>query len=145
MSEVFIDTSVLVAAMTGSEAFHAECRQIVRSGAIGIYAHGIVETFSTLTGGGRGFRLDAESVRAALEMGFVPLLKAVGLSPGETLSVMGECKSRGVRGGAIYDFLHLAAAKKAGAKRFYTLNTADFTAFHRAGDPEIVHPRDHGT
>ena len=53
---------------------------------------------------------------------------------------MGESQSRGVRGGAIHDYLHLVAARKVGAQRFYTLNVSDFQSFHRQGDPEIVHP-----
>jgi len=49
-------------------------------------------------------------------------------------------KTRGVRGGAIYDYLHLVAARKSGAKKFYTLNLSDFLSFHRPGDPEILAP-----
>jgi hypothetical protein len=45
-----------------------------------------------------------------------------------------------LRSGAIYDYLHLVAARKAGAARLYTLNVSDFRSFHRPGDPEIVHP-----
>jgi len=41
---------------------------------------------------------------------------------------------------AIYDYLHLVAARKAKAARFYTLNVTNFTAIHRPGDPEIEHP-----
>ncbi|MCX6880214.1 MAG: hypothetical protein NTW21_41385 [Verrucomicrobia bacterium] len=51
-----------------------------------------------------------------------------------------EAPDRGVRGGAIYDYLHLVAARKGGATRLYTLNVTDFQAFQRPGDPEIVHP-----
>lgn len=56
------------------------------------------------------------------------------------LAAMREAESRGVRGGAIFDYLHLAAARHAGAQRFYTLNVSNFRAFYREGDPEIVHP-----
>jgi hypothetical protein len=49
-------------------------------------------------------------------------------------------KIRGVSGRAIYVYLHLIAARKAGAKRFYTLNLNDFLSFHRPGDPEILSP-----
>jgi hypothetical protein len=53
---------------------------------------------------------------------------------------MRETEARGVRGGAVFDYLHLAAARKAKAARFYTLNVSHFRSFHRPGDPEIVHP-----
>jgi len=62
------------------------------------------------------------------------------LSETELLDAYAESESRGVRGGAIYDFLHLVAARKAGADRMETLNTTDFQAFWRPGDPSIAHP-----
>ena len=51
-----------------------------------------------------------------------------------------QAQGRGVRGGGIYDYLHLVAARKAKARRMYTLNLSNFRAWHRTGDPEIVHP-----
>jgi hypothetical protein len=36
------------------------------------------------------------------------------------------------------DYLHLFAARKAGAVEFHTLNYRDFQAFQRPGDPQIV-------
>ena len=47
----FIDTSVLVAAMVADEDFHAECGALLDARSVGIFAHGLVETFSALTGG----------------------------------------------------------------------------------------------
>ena len=64
----------------------------------------------------------------------------VTLTPREMLAAMRDTQSRGVGGAAIFDFLHLIAAKKAGAARLSTLNTRHFQAFHRRGDPEIIHP-----
>lgn len=138
----FIDSSVLVAAIVGSEAFHSECRSLVVKGRCGMHAHGIAETFSTLTAGRMEFRLSAEIVAGMLEDSFVPLLTIASLTPGEMLRTMREAESRGVRGGAIFDCLHLAAARKAKAAKFYTLNISNFRAFHRAGDPEIAHPNE---
>jgi predicted nucleic acid-binding protein len=45
-----------------------------------------------------------------------------------------------VRGGAIYDWLHLAAARKAGAEVFITLDQRDFQSLMRPGDPRIEMP-----
>lgn len=53
---------------------------------------------------------------------------------------MSVSQDRGVRGGAIYDFLHLRAARKVSASRLYTKDVIDFKSFHRPGDPEILHP-----
>ena len=75
-----------------------------------------------------------------LENDFLPFLQLTALTPPETLRAMRDCQNRGVRGGAVFDYLHLVAARKAKAARLYTLNVAHFRSFHRAGDPEILHP-----
>ena len=139
-AETCIDTSVLVAAMVGTEAFHGECRALVVTRKMGMYAHGIAETFSTLTGGRGAFRLSAETAAEFLNEHFVPVLEVVTLTPAEMLKAMRESQPRGVRGGAIFDYLHLVAARKARAKRLYTLNVANFRSFHRSGDPDVLHP-----
>lgn len=136
----FIDTSVLVAAIVGTEAFHSKCRVIVSNGRCGMYGHGITEAFSTLTGGKKSFRLSAEIASKMLAQSFVPLLAITALSATEMLRAMREAESRGVRGGGIFDYLHLFAARKAKAAKLYTLNISNFRACHRPGDPEIVHP-----
>ena len=136
----FIDTSVLVAAMIGTEDFHEPCRALVAEGESHIYAHGMAEAFSTLTGGRKAFRLGAEVASELLSEHFAPRLTITSLSPTEVLRAMRDAESRGVRGGAVFDYLHLVAARKAKAAKFYTLNISNFRSFHRAGDPEIVHP-----
>ena len=45
-----------------------------------------------------------------------------------------------VRGGAIFDYLHLVTARQHEADQFYTLNTSHFQSIWRDGDPAIVHP-----
>ncbi len=136
----FIDASVLVAAMVADEDFHAKCNALLDAGSVGIFTRGLVETFSTLTGGRSAFRMSADDASAILEDDFVPSLEVISLSPAETLRAMRESKQRGVRGGVIFDYLHLVAARKAKAKRLYTLNVSNFRSFHRPGDPDIVHP-----
>lgn len=137
---VFIDTSVLVAAIIESEPHHAECRPLVAKGGCHIYAHGLAEAFSTLTGGKKNFRLGASAVAAMLEDHFAPRFSITALTAAEMLRAMREAESRGVRGGAIFDYLHLVAARKAKAASLYTLNVSNFRSFQRAGDPAIVHP-----
>jgi predicted nucleic acid-binding protein len=44
----------------------------------------------------------------------------------ETLAALDKGRRHGVRGGHIHDFLHVAAARKAGADKIYTLNLDDF-------------------
>lgn len=135
-----IDTSVLVAAMVGTEAFHDACDALMDHQGIGIYSHGLAETFSTLTGGRKSFRMSSTQAALILEEDYLPCLTVINLSPADMLQAMRETEARGVRGGGIFDYLHLVAARKAGADRIYTLNISNFLAFHRPGDPEIVHP-----
>jgi len=136
----FIETSVLVASIVASEPHHADCARLLDQGGLGLYAHGLVETFSVLTGGRKPFRLSPKQALEMVETDYLPCLRVTVLSATETLRAMRDCHSRGVQGGAIFDYLHLAAARKAQADRIYTLNASHFRAFHRAGDPEIVRP-----
>ena len=105
-----------------------------------IHAHALTETFSILTGGRLGLRIPAVDAASILKDQVAPRLDLEPLNEIDLLTAYGESEARGIRGGAIHDFLHLVAARKAGAKRFYTLNVGDFLSFHRPGDPEIVHP-----
>jgi predicted nucleic acid-binding protein len=137
---VFIDTSVLVAAMVATENFHEPCRELVAEGTPHFYGHGIAEAFSTLTGGRKSFRVPADVAAELLEAHFVPRLSLTSLTPAEMLRALRDTESRGVRGGGIFDYLHLVAARKAKATRFYTLDLSNFQAFRRTGDPEVLHP-----
>lgn len=51
-----------------------------------------------------------------------------------------RARAHGVRGGAVYDYMHLVAARKGKADVLFTLNLSDFQHLHREGDPEIRHP-----
>jgi predicted nucleic acid-binding protein len=136
----FIDTSVLVAAVVSTEAFHEECDVLLDGVGLGMFSHGLAETFSTLTGGRRSFQMPAPLATHLLEEDYLPCLTLTSLTPSEMLRAMRDAEFRGVRGGAIFDYLHLVAARKAKATKLYTLNVSNFRAFHRTGDPEIVHP-----
>jgi hypothetical protein len=75
-----------------------------------------------------------------LEQSVLPYVQPQALTGKDMLAALGECESRGVRGGAIYDWLHLAAARKAGAEVFFTLDLRDFQSLARRGDPRIEVP-----
>jgi hypothetical protein len=113
---------------------------VLLSGRHSVIAHAFTETFSTLTGGRLGFRVPSSDAAKMLRQQIAPKLSSILLDESELLAAFEEAEIRGVRGGAIYDYLHLIAARKAGAKRFYTLNLGDFLSFHRPGDPEILSP-----
>ncbi|HMO49235.1 MAG TPA: hypothetical protein PKB14_24825 [Rubrivivax sp.] len=67
-------------------------------------------------------------------------MKTHALAGKDMLGALAECEARGVRGGAIYDWLQLAAAGKAGAELLLTLDLRDFRSLARRGDPRIEMP-----
>ena len=135
-----VDSSVLVAAVVDSEKHHAVCLALLRTGGLGAHVHALVETFNTLTGGRLSPRVLPSVAAQILETSVLPRVETVSLPARTLILAMKEAESRGVRGGAIYDYLHLVAARREKARRIYTLDVSNFRAFHRSGDPEIVHP-----
>lgn len=135
-----LDTSILVAALCPDEMHHAECLALLREGGHVVYIHSLLETFSTLTGGRRRMRVDAELVARLLDETVRPRVTVVELSNAEIFAVLHTARNHGIRGGAVYDFMHLVAARKAGAECIYTLNLADFEGIRREGDPEVHSP-----
>lgn len=135
-----LDTSVLVAALHEAAPEHATARRVLLSGKCVIHAHALSETFSILTGGRLGIRVPAMDAASILKEQIADRLQIVLLTDGDLLDAYAQASMRGVRGGAIHDYLHLVAARKAGTQRLYTLNTNDFRAFSRPGDPEILEP-----
>lgn len=79
-------------------------------------------------------RLTATQAVQLLTVNILPRVKIVDLSAAAVLRSLATAESRGIRGGAVHDVLHLIAARKARARKLYTLN---FLAFHHPGDPEI--------
>jgi hypothetical protein len=96
--------------------------------------------FSTVTGGRTSLRLGPDAAIDLIEQDFLRCLEITILTSLEALRAMRETHARGVRGAAIFDYLHLVAARKAKAARLYTLNVSNFRSFHRPGDPDIIHP-----
>lgn len=135
-----IDSSVIIAAMNSADPDHKACLKLLTSHRNFAYTHSLSETFSTLTGGRLGFRIPAAMAAEMLRKQLKPRIELISLDAEDLLSAYENCESRGIRGGAIYDYLHLVAARKAGVKTFHTLNGSDFLSFHRPGDPKIVVP-----
>jgi predicted nucleic acid-binding protein len=135
-----VDSSVLVAALVEIEPHHRACTALLDKANLLVYSHGLAEAFNTLTGGRSGYRIAASQVVELIESSILPYVEVVTVSPKEMVAAMQQAQPRGVRGAAIFDFLHLVAARKAKVSRLYTLDVSDFQSFHRLGDPEIVHP-----
>ena len=131
---------MILASLDPDEIHHAACDRVVSAGGNGIYLHALAETFSILTGGRHGRRLGAAVAARLIEQSILPYVQTQTLTGKDMMAALAECESRGVRGGAIYDWLHLAAARNAGAELLITLDLRDFQSLARPGDPRIEMP-----
>lgn len=137
---LLLDTSVVIASLDGNEPRHAACDRLLAAGGHRLYAHALAETFSILTGSRQGRRLRPALAVELIESSVLPFVELVHLTGKETMAAIAETERRGVRGGAVYDWLHLAAARKAGAEALVTLDVRDFQALAKPGDPYVRAP-----
>lgn len=135
-----LDTSVLLASLDPDEAHHSACDRLVSAGGHKAHVHALAETFSVLTGGRQGRRVGAAVAVQLIEQSLLPYVQFQALSSKDVMSALAACEARGVRGGAVYDWLHLASARKAGSDALVTLDGRDFRALTRPGDPRIETP-----
>lgn len=135
-----LDSSVLVAALVPDEERHAESLELLMEGVHVVYSHAFLETFSTLTGGKLGVKVDADFAAKLLGETILPRVQVIELNMEDRLAALRQAKKQGVRGGAVYDYMHLVAARKAKVEALYTINLSDFTGLTREGDPEIRRP-----
>lgn len=110
------------------------------AGGHALYVHALAETFSILTGGRLGRRVNAAAATELLDQSVLPFVSIQSLSGKEVMAALSECEARGVCGGAVYDLLHLAAARKAKAEVLLTLDERNFRALVKPGDPRIENP-----
>ncbi|MBK8038447.1 MAG: PIN domain-containing protein [Verrucomicrobiaceae bacterium] len=138
--KVAVDSSLLIAALITTEDGHDECHQVLETNECSAHIHALAEVFNTLTGSRLGFRVPANEATVMIRDELLPHLTCFELNAEEVIAAFEEAERRGIRGGAVFDYLHLAAAKKALASKLYTLDAQDFRHFHRPGDPDIVQP-----
>jgi predicted nucleic acid-binding protein len=132
---------VLIAALLPSEDHHGASAAVLNgTDTMVVHVHALNETFATLTGGSLGFRVDADLTARLLREQIVARAAMVVLDAEEVTDALDKARAHGVRGGAVYDYMHLVAARKGKADVLYTLNLTDFQHLHREGDPEIRRP-----
>jgi predicted nucleic acid-binding protein len=137
---VLLDTSVVIASLDADEPNHAACDRLLATGGHLLFAHALAETFSILTGARMGRRVRPALAAQLIKESVLPFVELVHLTGKETMAVLAETEKRGVRGGGVYDLLHLAAARKAGADALVTLDLRDFQSLAGAGDPSVRAP-----
>jgi predicted nucleic acid-binding protein len=140
----FFDTTVLVAAMVEDESRHDACAGALEAADNGFAAsHSIAECYATLTGGRLGVQLPVVDAAHLIRYNLHERLSLVTLSAAEYFKLLDHAGPAGARGGAIYDLLLLACARKARAERIYTLNDRHFAALAPDMAALIVIPGEH--
>lgn len=88
----------------------------------------MAECFATLTGGKLGIQLSLADAAHLIRHNTYDQLSLVSLSTAEFMRMINRAGPAGARGGAIYDLLLLACARKVKAAKIYTLNDRHFRA-----------------
>jgi len=127
-----LDTSCLVAAVCAWHRHHdATRREIERRDTAGeklvLAAHSLAETFSVLTRLPEPHRLRPDDALALIEANWGET-RLVALAGSDYRSTLRRCREVGIGGGAVYDALIAACARKA---RVATLVTWDLEGFER--------------
>ena len=126
----FFDSSSLLAAMIEDEPGHETALAALASTRDGYAStHSLAECFATLTGGRMTSRLTPAIAAELVEVNVAKRLTLVSLTQAEIAAALRTAASVGARGGAIYDVLLLAVARKCRADRIHTLNHRHFAAF----------------
>lgn len=133
MTAYLLDTGCLVAAVCAWHIHHeATRREIERRGAAGeelvLAAHSLAETFSVLTRLPEPHRLRPDDALALIEANWGET-RLVALAGSDYRSTLRRCREVGIGGGAVYDALIAACARKARVATLVTWNLEGFERF----------------
>jgi predicted nucleic acid-binding protein len=110
------DTSVAVAALDGSHAAHAICRDAVRSHRPALAGHAAFETYSVLTRLPGQLSIDAPTAQSIIAEVFPSIC---WLEHEAATTLLGRLGVIGISGGAVYDAL-IGEAARVGERRLLT-------------------------
>ena len=131
MTPTAIDTSVVVAALLPWHEQHepaAKClrAQLGSAQELILPATVLIEAYSVMTRLPAPHRLSAQSARDLLERNFRKTAHLASLSVDQIWNLLDELAARSIVGGAAYDAVILACARRAGAASILTFNRRDF-------------------
>jgi hypothetical protein len=116
--------------MVEEEEHHGAALNALADSADGFTStHGIAETFATLTSGRLMVQLTPNEAAQVIDTNVVHRLKVIDLGLSDYQLAMRNSQTVGARGGAIFDMLHLQAARRGVAKRIFTINVRHFQIF----------------
>jgi predicted nucleic acid-binding protein len=125
----YFDSSVLVAAFVEEEERHERAADALLKPGGFTSTHALAEVYGTLTSGRMPVQLTPAEAIELIEENVLARLETLELSLSDYRSALKSAEVVGARGGAIYDVLHLQAARRGEAKRILTVNVRHFQAF----------------
>jgi predicted nucleic acid-binding protein len=133
VSSYLLDTNCLVAAVCSWHGHHeATRREIERRHAAGqeliLSAHSLAEAFSVLTRLPEPHRLSPEDALALIEANWGET-RLVALTAADYRVSLRRCRDVSIGGGAVYDAVIAACARKARVSTLVTWSVADFERF----------------
>jgi predicted nucleic acid-binding protein len=116
--------------MVEEEEHHAAALKALAGSTDGFTStRAIAETFATLTSGRLEVQLTPDEATEVIDANIIRRLQIVDLGLSDYQQAMRNSQTVGARGGAIFDMLHLQAARRNGAKRILTINVRHFQVF----------------
>ena len=130
---VFLDTSVLVAAVLQQHEAHARAFAVLARIQGGrdegfASAHSLAEMYATLTKIPAPFRHTPEQALLSIEENVIKHFNISSLTGSDYTGLIREAALAGIRGGTVYDAILMKTAGKAGVDQIYTLNLEHFQA-----------------
>jgi len=128
---VYFDTSVLVAGLVECHPDHARAMawidRVDRKEVRGVISlHGVAETWSVLTSLPLRPAIQGSTALRLVREGLLARFEVAEADRRDYERVLEAAADREVRGGAVYDALHAAMARKARAEEILTLDLRDF-------------------
>ncbi len=138
----FFDSSTFIAAVSEDDPEHEVSARAWRTSKKRVlYAHALLETFSILSGGRHPAALTPGDAAKLIRLNVTNSgVRLIDIPAAAILDLLTDAERIGVRGGAVYDYMHLAAARVSGAKRIVTLNVRHFVAAAPDLAGIIAHP-----
>jgi predicted nucleic acid-binding protein len=128
--KTYFDSSALIAAFVEEELHHDAASATLAAINDGFTStHALAEVFGTLTGGRLALQLTAHEAADVIEANVIGRLDVLELTLRDYREAINQSETSGARGGAIFDMLHLQAARRGKARRIFTINARHFQAF----------------
>src|SRR4051794_13625087 len=117
--KIFLDTNVLIAAVSGGHTHHSPTFSLFARGEGGkeegfVSAHSLAEMYAILTKLPAPFRHSPEQALLSMEENIMKYFQVGSLTAADYAAILRESALMGVQGGLIYDALLLKSASKAG-------------------------------